>query len=367
MFEDGRLNVLHVVLSLDIGGLERVVLDMLRHVSDRIRPFLCCLEKVGDGHDEVERLHIPMMEIGGYGRHKFRTVQKLAAYIRTNNIDVVHCHNFSPHFYGTMAGLVSGVPAITTKHGSHTLNPHYRFWLNRVASLFSKKIVCVSNDAQVIARQEERDPAKKLITILNGIDTDRFCGTDKGIKGPYPPKGENRVIGIVARLSAEKDHKTLINAFSIVKKTINDVVLLVVGDGPALEANRLLARTLGLDNSISFLGSRHDIPELMASMDIFVLSSLSEGISLTLLEAMASRLPIVCTNVGGNPEVVADGKTGYIVPPYNPIAMAEKIIALLQDRLLRENFGNAGLARAIDQFSIKAVMKRYEKIYMDVA
>lgn len=145
-----------------------------------------------------------------------------------------------------------------------------------------------------------------------------------------------------------------------------DFRLLVVGDGPLRVELVALADSLGLSSKIIFAGARHDIPNLMNAMDIFVLSSLSEGISLTLIEAMACELPVVATNVGGNPEVVVEGETGFLAPPQEPSLIAGRIQELMNNAALRQSFGKCGRLRAVEHFSIKRVGKQYEELYRSV-
>jgi glycosyltransferase involved in cell wall biosynthesis len=166
----------------------------------------------------------------------------------------------------------------------------------------------------------------------------------------------------VARLAPEKDIGTLIRAFQILVPKFSDVELVVVGDG--VERKKLEALALGAN--VRFLGSRDDIPELMRSFDVFVLASLTEGISLTLLEAMAASKPIVATNVGGNPEVVVDGVTGFLVPSQDPQAMADKILLLLNDPQLAQRMGIAGRRRVEQNFSLERMTDEYEKVYRAV-
>ena len=173
-------------------------------------------------------------------------------------------------------------------------------------------------------------------------------------------------IGIVARLSAEKDHQTLLSACKLLADHSSGFHLEIIGDGPLRGTLEKTVRTLGLDKHVSFAGMRHDVPELLRQLDIFVLSSTTEGISLTLLEAMATTLPVVATNVGGNPEVIIDGETGFIVPPQNPGVMANKLLLLINDVNLRRQMGNKGRERVVAQFSIKETALKYEKLYREV-
>jgi glycosyltransferase involved in cell wall biosynthesis len=228
--------------------------------------------------------------------------------------------------------------------------------------LLTKKIIAVSQNAADVCRDVEKIPSTKVKVILNGIDTNMFCPA-----GNEAEKARGLVrIGIVARLSAEKDHQTLLNSCKLLVNQTNGFHLEIIGDGPLRDTLEMAVKSLGLDSFVSYSGMRHDVPELLRQLDIFVLSSTTEGISLTLLEAMATGLPVVATNVGGNPEVVIDGETGYLVPSQNPDEMARKLLLLINDEKLRCQMGEKGRARVIAQFSIKESASKYEELYRGV-
>jgi glycosyltransferase involved in cell wall biosynthesis len=172
-------------------------------------------------------------------------------------------------------------------------------------------------------------------------------------------------VGIVARLSQEKGHKVLINAFKQVSQKLN-AKLLIIGDGPLKETLMQQVQDLQIQDRVLFLGFRKDIPQLLAMIDLFVLSSFTEGISLTLLEAMASGKPVVATMVGGNPEVVVNRKTGYLVPAGDATSMAEMMISLLGDHQKRQEMGIAGRERVIEYFSMENMNAGYTKLYMTI-
>jgi glycosyltransferase involved in cell wall biosynthesis len=279
-----------------------------------------------------------------------------------NQIDIVHTHNKKPLIYGTIAAKLANVSRIVhTRHGQAAdVVPWYIWKLN-------SKVVTISEDAKICLMNTNRIAESHIEVIENGIPLDKFDSistkvSDK-LKNEIGLLSENQVIGIVARLAVEKDHKTSIHAFSEVLKANENAILLIVGDGPLNESLRELARDLAIESSIRFLGFRQNIAELISIFDIFVLSSTSEGMSLTLLEAMASKKPIVATNVGGNPEVVQDQLTGFIVPPQNPTLMAHAISNLLKDNELAKEFGLNGYQRIKSKYSLVSMTEKYKKLY----
>ncbi len=354
------VNVLHIVLGLQVGGLEKFVLDLIDNYPPGIKTFIVCLEGNGELGKQYNLLEI--VELHKEPGISLKIIQQLVAIIKELDIDIIHTHNPSPHFYGAIAGFLTRRPVIHTKHGRNYPTDNKKVLLNKISSLLTKKIVAVSRNAADVCLNVEKIPATKVTVILNGTDTNLFS------PGGYESEkvqGSVR-IGIVARLSGEKDHQTLLSACKLLANQTTDFHLEIIGDGPLRGSLEKSVETLGLDTHVSFSGMRHDVPKLLCQLDIFVLSSTTEGISLTLLEAMATELPIVATNVGGNPEVVIDGETGYLVSSQNPEEMAKKLLLLINDKNLRRKMGEKGRERVIANFSIKETARKYEELYCSV-
>lgn len=353
------INVLHIVLGLQVGGLEKFVLDLIDKYPLDIKPFIVCLE--GKGELGQQYNHLEIIELQKEPGISLKIVRQLVTLTKYLQIDIIHTHNPGPHFYGAMTGFLTRRPVIHTKHGRNYPTDTKKVWLNKISSFLSKMIVPVSQNAADVCLDVEKISSAKVKVILNGIDTDLFH------QGIETEKTCGLVhIGIVARLSAEKDHQTLLNACKLLADQATDFHLEIIGDGPLRDTLEKSAKDLGLDTYVSFSGMRHDVPELLRQLDVFVLSSTTEGISLTLLEAMATELPIVATDVGGNPEVVVDGETGYLVPPKNPAEMSKKLLLLINDINLRHQMGKMGRERVIANFSIKETAKKYEELYCSV-
>jgi sugar transferase (PEP-CTERM/EpsH1 system associated) len=354
------IKVLHVVLSLQVGGLEKFVLDLVDKYKTNINSVIVCLE----GKGELAQLldNIKIIELEKASGLSLKIVMQLVALVKKLDIDIIHTHNPGPHYYGAITGFLTGCPVIHTKHGRNRPTVKKKVWLNRIFSFFTEKIVAVSQNAADVCLDVEKIPLSKLVVILNGIDTSTFRPVQNDNVNELLPVR----IGIVARLSWEKDHSTLLNACKLLADKNSFFHLEIIGDGPLRDTLEGTAGTLGLDKFVSFSGMRHDVPELLRQLDIFVLSSTTEGISLTLLEAMATELPVVATNVGGNPEVVLDGETGYIVPSQNPEEMANKLLLLINDKKLRQQMGFKGRERVIENFSIIETARKYEALYREV-
>lgn len=354
------IKVMHIVLGLQVGGLEKFVLDLIDKYSLEIKPMIVCLEGKGELGGRYDDLDI--VELRKEPGINIKTVKQLISLIKEKKVDVLHTHNPGPHFYGAISGYLTGRPVIHTKHGRNYPADIKKVWLNKISSFLTEKIVAVSQNAAEICLEVEKIPASKVTVILNGVDTNLFCAVDVGNR-----KDQGLVyVGIVARLSVEKDHRTLLAACKLLTEKTTEFHLEIIGDGPLRCVLEATVKDLDLDKYVSFSGMRHNVSELLRQLDVFVLSSTTEGISLTLLEAMATELPIVATDVGGNPEVVIDGETGYIVPSQNPEEMANKLFRLIDDENMRRQMGKKGRERVVENFSIKETARQYEELYSSV-
>jgi glycosyltransferase involved in cell wall biosynthesis len=357
-----KTKILHVVLSLETGGLEKFVLDLTKHISDDFVNTVVCLDRRGDLSCLCS---VEVLTLDRFSNNRFMLIKKILEIVHDLGIDLIHTHNEKAHFCGGLAGLFSGVPVIHTKHGLNVTYPKSRI-RNYLLSLLTKRIVAVSNSAAEQCVNIEKISPNRVSVILNGVDTDHFIPIDNknSIRLKYGIDEGVHVVGIVARLALIKNHRMLIDACFLLKNRNMKFKLLIVGDGPLMEQLQLYVRDACLSDYINFLGSCRNINELMNLFDVFVLPSVSEGLSLTLIEAMACCLPVVATDVGGNPDVVVDSKTGYLVPLGEHQMMADKICELLDDDALRSSFGKSARFRAEHKFSVHNVCREYEKLYM---
>ncbi len=360
----GRYTVLHLVISLRTGGLERFVIDLIEANKNELNQFVVCLEQAGElaGNCNVEVISLnmpPGLHVG--------TAWDIAKIVREKRVNIIHTHNEKAQFYGGISGLLTNVPVVHTKHGKNCLDFRTRL-RNNLSARLCRKVVAVSQDAAIECTRDENIPLHKVLTILNGVDTERFspCNNWHEAKKRLGFSDDTLVIGIVARLAPVKDHATLLEACRILTESGRDYKLLIVGDGSLRGQLEERAKAMGISNQVSFMGMREDIPDLMHAMDIFVLSSISEGISLTLLEAMACCLPVVATAVGGNPEVVVDGHTGYLVKDRSPDKLAEKLEVFLSNKQLRNTMGGAGRARVNEYFSLQKCAFEYRSLYSSI-
>ena len=348
------LRICHVSLTLKTGGLERILADLARH-HDRsaCQPEFLAIREVGRFADEIRAAGGIVHQLQSAGR--WGQIQQMRRLFRERAFDVVHTHNTYPHLYASIAARLARVPVVVnTRHGQragHGWKSRTQF---RWASHLVDRIITVSDDAARLCVEVDGVPPRKVTRIWNGIDL-----TDFAFSGP----AAQPIAISIARLSPEKDFPTLLRAIPLVLPAIPDFRLKIVGDGP--ERIRLvdLTKELELTRCVEFLGERIDVPQLLPQAGFFVSSSLTEGISLTLLEAMAVGLPIVATAVGGNPEIVVPNETGELVPPGEPAALAQAIVMMCRAQSNWKRMGQAGRDRVAKYFEVVRMARDYERLY----
>jgi glycosyltransferase involved in cell wall biosynthesis len=363
----GTIKVAQLVLSLELGGLERLVVNFLSAVNrEEFDITVGCLEGPGPLAAELEPLEIPVTTFDRHAGLDWGLIPKIARWLRHEQADLLHTHNAAAHFYGALGARVARTGGtLHTKHGRDWPDQPRKVLLNRISALFTNKLIAVSRNGYDVAREIEKVPARKLMVIHNGIDTRRFT-PDKTGDGTDPipgiPAGAP-VIGTVARLSPEKDQHTLLEAFAKMCESGSGCYLVIAGDGPERKALAAHAESLPCGDKVVFLGAVENVPSLLKRITVFVLTSLTEGISLALLEAAASGIPSVVTDAGGNAEVIEDGISGFVVPPGQPAPIAEKLAQLISDESLRGSMGLNARKRVEQHFSLANMTAHYETLY----
>lgn len=351
------LRVCHVSLTLKTGGLERLLADIARHHdANRCRPEFLAISEIGRFADIIRDAGCTVHVLQPSGR--VGQLRQMTNLFRTGRFDVIHTHNTYPHIYASIAARLAGVPVVVnTRHGQragHGWKSRTQF---RWASHLVNKIIAVSDDAAGLCVHADGVAERKVIRIWNGIDADDFR-----FRGP----SQAPIAVSVARLSAEKDFPTLLRAMKIAVATVPELKLKLAGDGPEREKLEQLSRDLELSKHVEFLGDCRDVPSLLAQAGFFVSSSLTEGISLTLLEAMAVGLPVIATRVGGNTEIVDAPRTGRLVPSANPEALAAAIVEMCRQPESWMQMGIAGRQRVEEHFEVKRMVSDYEELYRNL-
>jgi glycosyltransferase involved in cell wall biosynthesis len=335
-----------------------------------VKVSVCCFNAIGPNGAELEKMGVPIFLIEKCPGVDFALIAKLRRHFISNKIDVVHTHGINPFFYGILAAVISGTPLkIQTDH-ARGIFPVSRkqMYTEMVLSLLADRVVAVSEGVRKDLIRYAHMAHSKVMTIYNGIDSDKFKRKLNVIEKKHQLgiKCGQIVFGVGVRLSEQKGIKYLIHAMSIVKNKSPDVILLIIGDGELRDELEKLTYDLGVVKSVRFLGFRNDIEELLSVLDVYVLPSLWEGHPLVLLEAMASELPVIATDISGNRETVAHGLTGFLVPEKKPEIFAEYIIQLAGDEGLRKRMGKQALRKFEGAYTLEKMGERYIKLYRDL-
>jgi glycosyltransferase involved in cell wall biosynthesis len=351
-----RRRIVHVTRSLDVGGQEKLLVEFARW-ADRTRFDLHFVSLTGRGviGDALDDIGWPVTTLDEPEGLRPGLVVRLARCFRRLAADVVHTHDDKPLVYGAFAARMARAPCLvhTRHYASLPQNTSRQTRLVSAAARLASHIVCVSHESARVA-VAQGTPAHKVTTIWNGIDLTRFSYRGPDVNGP---------VVTVARLSPEKDIATLLRAAAEVVQEERSFRLHIAGVGPCRAELETLVERLSLGEHVRFLGPVADVPHLLSGARFFVLPSVTEGISLTLLEAMASGLAVVATHVGGNPEVVAAGETGWLVPARDPAALAQAMLRLWRDPETARRLGRAGRQRVEEHFDARSMVASYEDLY----
>jgi sugar transferase (PEP-CTERM/EpsH1 system associated) len=370
--------VVHLIYALGTGGLENGLVNIInRAPPGRYRHAVVCLTTADAFAGRITAPGVPVITLDKRPGHDLALYWRLFRLLRTLRPAILHTRNIAALEMQAVGWPVPGIRGIHGEHGRdiHDLdgsNRRYRL-LRRLLSPLIRRFITVSRDLHDWLVDDVGIPRRKVVQIYNGVDQSRFIPVggpqrDHLPEGFLPPDGV--LIGTVGRLAAVKDQRTLLAAFAHLNDRLpamrDRLRLVLVGDGPLFEELEAQARALGIDRQLWMAGDREDVPVLLTSMDIFVLPSLAEGISNTILEAMASALPVIATSTGGNPELVREGDNGHLVPVGDAEALAARLQQLIQDPATARGMGLRGRARIEREFNWDRTVDRYLSIYDEV-
>ncbi len=368
------MNITHVVENLNRGGLERMVIELVRlQQQEGHRCQVLCVFDAGALAPELEALGVPVHACGKRRGVDLRALTRLRRALRVHATEVMHTHNAVAHYQAVLASRGLGIGrVINTRHGmGANARAARREWLYRRALACTDVVATVCEAARADALRRSIVPAAKAQVVPNGIRVDAFqiasAERRAGLRQALGLPAATRLVGSVGRLNWTKDQAGLIRAFSRLHREFPDSALVLIGDGELRDELRRCAAAEGVADRVLFLGDRSDVRELLPGLDLFVLSSLSEGYSMALLEACATALPIVATAVGGNGEIVRDGVTGLLVPARDPAALAKALLDLLREPAHAEAFGGAARAWVAAEGSLARMAKRYDALYAGAA
>lgn len=358
--------VLLLTQNLALCGAQRQIVE-LAHGLDRkgydVR--VGALEPEGPLVGDLDAARIPLIPFRRRWRWDLGVIPALVRYLRGEKIDVLHSFLFLPNFYSRLAGRIAGTPAVVSSLRSTGIEGWHRYFLDRRT--------CLLCDVLIANSQAGRDdyvrrggPARRIVVVPNGVNEERLSRTGRleAMRQEWDLDRFDEVIGMVAAMELRKDHRLLLTAMKEILRRRPRTGLLLVGDGSLRGGLEYLARAQNMASNVVFAGEVRRSEGVYPLLDVYVQASRSEeGMSNSILEAMSNSLPVVATDVGGNREVVEDRVSGFVVDAGDPRAMAEAIIALLEDPLKRRELGAAGLRRVRGRFSLERMITSTRDVY----
>ena len=368
MVADPPYRVAYVIGGLGKGGAEYQLYELLRHLDRRrFAPGVFVLAPGGWWVEPIRALGVPVEEIPRRGPADVRRLARLRASLRRFAPHLLHAILWSGNSYGRLAALGLGIPVVIA--AERVVTP-YRGWQVMVERALDRVTDGYLVNCEAIAAwqvERKRLPREKIEVIPNGIDLGRlppFSLDRRAARSAAGLRRDRRLVAGVGRLDAQKDFPTFLRAAAMIAAEVPDVDFLVVGEGGERAALEALARRLGLGARVVFTGLRHDVPRLLAAVDVFALTSLYEGFPNVLLEAMATGAVAVATDVGGCRELVTSGETGVLVPPRAPAAVAAAVGRVLRDPALARRLATAARQRVEGAFSVDVMARRTMDAYL---
>ncbi len=363
-----RLHVGFLIPTLEVGGLEWMVVHLARCMTGEERASVVCYDDGGELEAVLTEagvsVHVCKRKPGVDFHYPFR----LHRLLRDLGIDVLHAHNDTALFYGGVAAFLARIPVVYTEHDRIFPGRLAVRILNFALAVSTRQVVTVSEELRSLLLRFERIGGDRVRVVPNGV---HLPGADPAVAGAvresWSIPAAARVVGVVAGLKPVKDHQLLLEATSGLLGAFPDLHVVLAGDGPLRADLEMQARKLGMEDRVRILGFRSDLGDIYSALDVVVLPSRSEGLPLTLIEAMAMERPVVASRVGGIPEVVVDGVTGLLFEVGDVHALQDSLKRLLMDPALRREMGRAGRARFLNRFTLDRMAGAYRDIYRSSA
>jgi glycosyltransferase involved in cell wall biosynthesis len=358
------VKVLLIIDDASVGGGQQHVLWLAERLDKEKFIVEVACEGTGYLAEQVTLRGLPFHPLSMANAVNPVTLFHTLRIMRKAKPDIIHTHGGTAGLFGRLAGFLAGVKVLVhTYHGIHYL--HYDGWwirtiyklADRLLASLTSTVICVAKKDVELALRHGIAKTAKVEIVYNGIDIDRYqrpkCQTGDG----------QAIVGTIGRLHVQKGHRYLIEAAAKVVARDSNVRFRIIGEGELMTPLRQRVRELQIEENVEFLGSRHDIPEQLATMDVFVLASIWEGMPIVLLEAMAARIPIVATNVDGVSELIVHRQTGFLVDPANATSLARGIETLLTDKTLAYTISANAYKKVNKEFSLQTMVTRIESVY----
>ena len=357
--------VLHMSSSSGPGGAETLLASVASGLDASRYRSVVCLFRDGWLRERCQELGLETHIIPMRGMLDLGWLRRFGKLVQEREVGLIHAHEFGANTYGTLVGCLARIPVVATVHGRSYFSERARRRLAYRLVSRAAVMVAVSEDVKrFIVERTGTSPARVRV-VHNGIGaaTPTSPGETARVRAALGIRDGEPVVIVVGSLYDVKGHRYLLEAAPSVLTACPSTVFLIVGRGHREMALREQAKTLGIEDRVRFLGFRRDVPALLAIADVFALPSLSEGLSIAILEAMAAAKPVVTTAVGGNPELVLDGETGLLVESADPRRLAAALTRVLTDPAEARRLGENGQRRVMSRFTTAAMVRAYEAIY----
>jgi glycosyltransferase involved in cell wall biosynthesis len=365
-----KIKVIHAIGGGEFGGAEHHILDLLPSLSElSVEPLVVCFYN-STFAEELRKRNIRVIPLDHYQRFDIRLLKALIRLFKEEKPDIIHTHGVKANFFCRIASrFLPKIPLVTTVHSvlrydysplAYALASRLELWTRQ----WNDHFITISRPIQEALAEEGVNPAK-ISLVHNGIDADKFAdpGDMAAIRRSLNLPKDSFVIGSICRLVPVKGLSDIMQAMALIVKAHPEVHWLLVGDGPEKRSLEAMAAETGISNRIHFAGFRKDIPQCMQAIDVYVSSSYSEGMPLSLLEAMAARKPVVTTMVGGIPDFITDGHNGISIPTHRPDEIAEKVTLLLEKEPLRNELTETAYRTVYDNFTLEHMSSKTRAVY----
>lgn len=363
-----KIKVLHVVLSLEVGGLENGVVNLINnHETKMFQVDVLCLRKLGDLAKRITNDQCKIHFDGTSANSITAAILKVRRCCIKGNYDIVHTHSWGTLLTGYLGKIASKTPVLV--HGEHGT-----LWLDSWTHRFVQKLIFRRVDLMLTVSNRLKQDICRLfqleedliLPILNGVDAQHFLP-----KLEYKIEARKKldlnenhfIIGTVGRLEPVKNYRELIEGFSLFAKNHKKAILIFIGDGELKSELEHQAKTLDVASQVRFLGLRDDVPSALSVLDVFALTSVKEGLSNSILEAMSCGLPVIASDVGGNSELVRPEETGYLYPLNDINQFSQLLLQLYNSENLRKQFSRQARTDVLQKYSLIAMVRQYEAQY----
>lgn len=369
-----KVTIAFVEPNLEIGGSERTLFNLIRGLDqDKFRPVLCCLYGLGPLGEQLQaegyRVYHDLIRT----KYDPRSILKVAAILMRERPRILYVTNALLNVVvGRLAAFVARVPLCVIVFHSYDI-PHSgkqtKLWLTEKILLpHFDRVIALAETHKTYLISSKLIPAQKVAVVYNGIDLRQFAHPVdvRAVRRSLQIPDRAKAVGIVANLWPWKGHDVFLRAAAALLREIPDTYFVIAGDGPERDSLEKMAQTLGVADHVRFLGTVGDVPTLLKSVDLSVLSSVTEAFPLALLESMAAARPVVATNVGSVPEIVVNGLTGFLVPPGAPDQLAEAMLRVLRGPGLARKFGEEGRKRVEEKFTVERMICQTESLLLEL-